>query len=596
MFTEGFSDPFFTGLATGGASAGGFPIAINGQGYLIDLTAGPSRTALSVVKDRKDGSGTNDQTLQPSDVMRRVRDSWHQGDAQSSGDRETSLPYRYLTSKGINVWDKWQMSLLHDVTTKVAVTSSNPWVGVVNGSLAVVDGTNLRWYADETAAAVTVALGSSAVSVTTSGGTIYIALANGTIVSASAGGTPTTFATLANVGFVLWAKDFLIASANNVLYNVTTGTPVVIRTHPLTAFRWVAGADGPSCIYLLGGAGDQWLVHRVTVDESGTVLTPPIVAAPLPDGEFGKSLGSYMGFLFVGTDKGYRFGIPSTGGDVSLGPLVETPNAVRCFEGQGRFVWYGLSNYVTGSTGLGRADLTVFTDPLAPASAPDLTVDGVVGDVTAVATWLGRTVFAVAAAGVYIEADALVPSGYLVESDITYGIPDVKNGHYALVRTEPLQGTVTLDLAYDSGSYRQVTAMAVQGDTTSGNAYLQGVQFGKVSARLTLNRSATDSTKGPVVTRWEIRSDPVTGHGSQWNIPVQISSDIEINGARIPGRDADTDREALISLVGSGAIVVYREGRLSWQVNLVDYVWKPMQQNSRGAFEGTLTLLAREVK
>lgn len=593
-----FSDPFNTGLAAGGAEAGGYPIAINGKGYQLDILAGPQRQAISVTRDKPQNNAidsTSEQTLLPGDVWRRVRDSWHQGDAQVSGDRETSLPYRFASSKGVDVWDKWHLSLLPDVTQKVAVTDANPWVGVVDGQLAVVEGTNLRWYADAGASAVTRTLSSAAVSVTQAGGAIYIALAGGTIVSCAAGGTPTTFATLASVSFIGWFKDFLVAAAGNVLYNVTTGTPVTIRTHPLSAFRWVAGAEGLSCIYLLGGAGDSWVIHRLTIDESGTVLNPPIVSSMLPDGEYGKSLGSYMGYLFVGTTKGVRFGVPQSTGDVTLGPLIETAQPVRCFEGQGRFVWFGLSNYTTNATGLGRMDLTTFTEPLAPASASDLTVDGSTADVTAVATWLGKTVFAVASLGVYIESANLVPTGYLFESDITFGVPDPKNGHYAIVRTDALDGTVTLDFSYDGSSYRNVAAVTTPGSTSSGNSFLNGQQFGSLTAKLTLARSTLDTTKGPVVTRWEVRAEPVTGRGSQWNIPVIISSEYQIGDAAL-SRNPDDDREELIALVGSGAIVTYREGRLSWQVNLVDYVWKPTHTDQQGAYLGTLTLLAREVK
>lgn len=586
--------PFNSGLASGGSEAAGFPVAVDGVGYMVDMMAQPQRQPINVVKERKDSSGPNDSSLLPTDIWRRVRESWHQGNAQTAGDRETSLPYRFNSSRGVDVWSKWELGLLPDTTLKVSGSSSTPWVNVVDGSLCVVEGTNLRWYASIGAAAVSYTLTSAAVSVTQSGSAVYIALAGGTIVTATPGNNVSAFATLANVSYVGYFKDFIVAAANNVLYNVTSGTPVTIRTHPLSTFRWVDGAEGPTCIYLLGGSGDRWVVHRLSVDESGTVLNPPIVAAPIPDGEVGSGLGSYMGYLFVGTSAGLRFGVPQSTGDVSFGPLIETTYPVRCFEGQGRFVWFGLSNFDTGVTGLGRVDLTTFTEPLAPAAASDLAA-AITGEVTSVTTWLDYRVFAVAGAGIYIESTNKVASGYLIESDITFGVPDTKNGHYAILRTKPMTGTATLDFSYDDGSYRTAATVSNLGEMDSGNSFLNGAQFSKLTARLTMTRSATDPTKGPSITRWEVRADAVTGNASQWNIPILIASQYDVDGSVIQ-RNPDEDRERLISLVGSGRIVTYREGNLSWSVNLVDYLWRPTHTNRQGSYEGTLTLLAREVK
>ncbi len=597
-FAGDFPLPFSLSTTPEDPSAAGYPVSIDGIGYVLDMMAEPSRTAIKVVQSRQSvyAQVMSDSLLLPPEVWRRSRESWHQGDHQTNGDREDSLPYRFSSSRGVNVWNKWKLSLLHDTTSKVATTGSAPWVGVIAGQLCVVEGTNLRWYANAGAAAVSYVLTSAAVSVTQNGRAVFIALAGGNVVTAVPGADVTAFATLASVSLVAYVKDFLVAAAGNVLYDITTGTPTAIRTHPITQFTWVAATEGLSCIYLLGGAGDSWVIHRLTVADTGASLNPPIVSAMLPDGETGYSLGSYMGYLFVGTSKGLRFGISQANGDVTLGPLITTTSPVRCFEGQDRYVWYGLTNVDGTSTGLGRVDLTTFTEPLAPASATDLMAP-VQGDVTAVTTWLGKTVFAVAGQAVYIEADTLVASGWLVESDIAFGIPDQKIAHYSRLRTEPMNGDVHLYFAYDGSATLVDTARVTDVNATdSGNSYLDGVTFGKVSAKLVLDRSTTDATKGPVVTRWEIRCEPVTGKGSEWNLPVIIADELEVNGLRTM-RDVDEDVSTLIGLVESGKVVSYREGSLAWQVHMVDYVFKPLMKSTvRNGFQGTLTLLAREVK
>jgi hypothetical protein len=595
--TRFFDEPFFYSEVAESDEASLYPISLNGVGYLLDFMEGPTRTAMKVVQNRQSAytSTPVDALLLPPEVWRRSRESWHQGDHQIAGDRQDSLPYRFNTSRGVNVWNKWQVSLLNDTTAKVSTPGATPWVSVVNGSLAVTDGTSLKWYASLGATVVPYTLPATILSSTQNGRAVYMALSNGTIYQSLPGATPTLFLSLANVSLVAYVKDFLLAVAGNVLNDVTTGTAVVVRTHPIPQFTWVDAAEGLSCIYLLGGVGDKWVVHRVNVQSTGAGLDPPIVAAMLPDGEIGYSLGSYMGYLFVGTDKGLRFGIPQSDGSLTLGPLITTTSPVRCFEGQGRYVWFGLTNIDATNTGLGRVDLTTFTENLAPASASDLMAP-VQGNVTSVTTWLGYTVFAVAGQSVYIQSDNLVPSGYVIESDITFGIPDTKIAHYARLRSQVMVGDAHLDLQFDdSGQWIDAADISAAGSLDSGNSYLFGQQFGKAIARLRLNRSAVP-TLGPTVTRWELRTEPVTGKGGEWNIPIIIADEVEVHGM-MRSRNVDVDIATLVGLAETGVVVSYREGALAWQIHVVDYIFKPQRQSTvNNGFQGTLTLLAREVK
>lgn len=576
-----------------------YPISLNGVGYMLDFLAEPSRTSVDVVQTRVNTFEETSQAeglLLPPEVWRRARESWHQGDKQTAGDRADSLPYRWNTSRGVDPFTKWQVSLLKDTTQKVAVTGTAPFCQVVNGWLAVVDGTSLKWYQTAVSSAVSETLPAAAVSVTSNGATLFIALADGTIRKSTPGVASTSYATLANVSLIAYAKEFLIAAANNVLYTLdAAGASTTVRTHPLTTYRWVAVAEGPAHIYLLGGQGDAWSVVRCGITTAGTALDVPVSAAPLPDGETGYSLGSYMGYLFVGTDQGMRFGAPDGTGNVNLGPLIATSSPVRCFEGQGRWVWFGLTNVDGTATGLGRVDLTTFTETLAPASASDLMASGQ-GNVTSVTTWLGKRVFTVAQLGCYVESDNLVSSGYLVESDLNFSIPDTKIAHYARLRCKPLTGgQARLELSYDDGAWVDVASVIDVGDDDSDNSYLDGKRFGKVAARIRLLRDATDATKGPTVTRWEMRCEPVTGKGSEWVLPIVIADEVEVDGV-MQARDVDADLAALIGLAQSGQVVIYREGVNAYQVHVVKYQHKAMRRSRGSGFQGTLTLLVREVK
>ena len=137
---------------------------------------------------------------------------------------------------------------------------------------------------------------------------------------------------------VLWSKDRLYTTSANQLYEVTSGTPALVYTHPQTAYRWTDGTDAPDGTYFLGGAGDKYQVHRLIVDDSGTLLTPT-VAVTLPDGEIGYCISEYLGFIFIGNMSGIRMALLNNG-LLTLGALIETNSPVYDFEGQNQFVWY----------------------------------------------------------------------------------------------------------------------------------------------------------------------------------------------------------------------------------------------------------------
>jgi hypothetical protein len=157
-------------------------------------------------------------------------------------------------------------------------------------------------------------------------------------------------------------------------------------------------------------------------------------------------------------------------------------------------------------------------------------------------------------------------------------------------------GDAHLDLQFDdSGQWIDAADISAAGSLDSGNSYLFGQQFGKAIARLRLNRSAVP-TLGPTVTRWELRTEPVTGKGGEWNIPIIIADEVEVHGM-MRSRNVDVDIATLVGLAETGVVVSYREGALAWQIHVVDYIFKPQRQSTvNNGFQGTLTLLAREVK
>jgi hypothetical protein len=377
----------------------------------------------------------------------------------------------------------------------------------------------------------------------------------------------------------------------------------------------VDACSGPSAIYVLGGSGDRWVVHRLGIKEDGTGLNPAIVAAELPDGEIGYSISEYLGFVFIGTDKGVRMAQPDANGDLLLGAVIPTVEPVRCFEGQDRFVWYGISSmdpgYVATNNdqadvfptapvpGLGRLDLTTFTTTnLTPAFANDIAAwDEVAANVTSVVTWQGKRVFAVQGAGIFYEGVDLVPGGWLTQGSMSFSVEDLKAALYMQVKWIPdCAGLLYLDLAFDSSPYGRYARLALTPNSIrSDNLNLAGTKFSRVNLRFVMLRCSLNNAKGPIPTRWEFRAFAVKGKASRWDVPLIIADDVDINGM-IESRNPTADKNALLSLIQDGTVFQYQESGQSYQVLARDFIWQPERLSTTGnGWQGTFLIVLEEV-
>ena len=415
---------------------------------------------------------------------------------------------------------------------------------------------------------------------------------------------------------ISWEKDYLLCGHQNVLKWVKNNNQTTtIYTHPDADFRWVGAAEGSQAIYLLGGTGDKWVVHKVTIKDDGTGLNPAIVAAQLPDGEVGYSIDSYLGFVFIGTDKGVRMAQADANGDLTLGAILPTTAPVRCFEGQDRFVWYGISSMDPGYVpvnndqadvfpsapvpGLGRMDLTTFTTTnLTPAYANDIAAWGeVAANVTSVKTFLNKRVFAVAGAGVFYETDNKVPAGWLTQGIMSFSVEDLKAALYMQVKWVPdCAGRLFLDLSFDSTPYSRYARLNVSGSSIrSDNINLYGTKFSRVNARFVMSRCPLDNTKAPIPTRWELRAFPVKGKASRWDVPVILADDVDINGM-VETRNPLEDKNALLRLIQDGLVFQYQESGQAYQVLARDFVWQPERLSTTGnGWQGTFLITLEEV-
>lgn len=606
-------DPFYTGHGAPAEEEVGLPYAVDGRGFILDYSQHMSiyhryqRQSIQLLNSQQASSG-GDQALIAPEVWRRSIEGWNQGTGQRRYDRDTSLPFRSFDSQGVDPWDPWNLSLLRETGKIQAVGAGRLMMTTVGpGNLVAIKGTDLYWWVDLTSAPTHVTTGSTIVDACSDGVNLYTIDNTGAVLKWTAPGSNTAFVTVTgtdpNRPLLRYVKGFLIAAAGPKLWDITAGSAAAIYTHPLASFTWRDACDGPGFVYLVGGVGDRWGVYAMPPKTDASSFDPPINAAPIPDGESAYAIGSYMNYVLIGTSGGWRFGIPDSSGQVSFGRLIEADQPVRCFEGQGRFVWYGLSQSPGAgerNSGLARADLSVFVDTLAPATAPDLECPVEVGNVVAVTTFYpagggeGFRVFAVAGAGIFAEKQTKVVSGWLDQGSIAFNSSDQKMGLYAQVYHDPLIGSVGLDIAYDGQDWFEIGSNENTGSTDMGHAKIAH-SFVQAKLRYRLNRDPVSTQQGPTLTRVEFRALPTSPNASEWRLPLIIREQIDYNGVT-QERNVSEDKALLYGLVNDRRPFTMREYDQQYEVHATDYLFlgEAPTQDGRDV-RGVFVLIVREV-
>lgn len=589
-----------------------FDVGLNGRGYMLDLAMDVdgfrgtrfSRKSVSVLRDQSDvGETPGENSLNRQDFWRRTQESWHHGSGQANLDRSNSDSARFHTSKGVDVWTQWQLSLLNDTTKVLTSANTNLRLTACGTTLYLSDGNSLKFTADIAAgpAVFTTVTGTPASAcawVTTDGYNVYAAYGTDVWHTTRGAAAATSFATgFGTINCLGYVKGRLMVAAANSIFNVTTSgaAPTALLAHANSDFAWVGFAEGPGFIYAAGYSGTRSLIYKITIQPDGTSLTTPSVAGELPTGETVQSVKGYSGLLLVGTSLGVRVATISASGDLTFGPLIPTTSAVLNFEPQDRFVWYGLTNYDSTSTGLGRLDLSVFTDPLAPARASDLmaTTQGAVLSISSYGT---RRVFTVSGQGVYLESTSKVASGSLSTGKIAFGIGDDKVAMYLDLRTQPLLGTVGTAISAGGSTAIALDTFNATGATKPDspiNVQQQRAEFFELT--LTLNRDGTP-TLGPTVNRYTLRAYPAPNRSQQIVVPVLLHGRVQDRLGSEFAMNVLAERRAIDALLRSQALVSYQEGQESFVVRVDDVTWIPVKPSSDSkTFDGTLVMYLREV-
>jgi len=602
LFSSLFSTPY--GEQSGGGTIDAVPheveVALGGHPYMIDWKAEiPLRhQSIPLLRQQQDTSEIpGEQSLNPEGLWRRVGESWHVGAGQQKFDRKDSDPHRFRSSKGFDIWsNKWKLTLLDDVDRKrTATADTNRYLAVAGSFLYTSEGQTLVRTADITPdnptwttitggpAADIVSMCSNGYYTWVSYGASGIYRTNHTITTLASHVTGVAAGTIID-----YVKNRIMAAAGPSVYDITSiavggsaALPAALFTHGNIDWKWVGFAQSQSHIFLAGYSGDKSLIYKTEIKADGTALDVPTVAGNLPDGEVVYTIYGYLGrFLAIGTSKGFRLAVVSADGGLTIGNLIETPQEVRCFEGQEEFIWFGHSTVPAFSTddavssGLGRMSTSQFSniDSLTPAYASDIFTQEYSGDVLAVVTFQNRLVFTISGGSIFAqETGNACAKGYLKTGMISYGIGDYKTALYLDIFMADNNGvynstvgaTLTADnyISEDLGSYPTTSPLPT---------FLLNEQIGReYEFMITLASEGENVANG--ILSWLVRVQPRPPITNLIFATVLISPRQESLQDVVLDYNTDTELEFIESLNEDKPIVVWQENTNTYSVILEDF-------------------------
>lgn len=575
-----------------------YQVSLAGRGYMVRTDTNEFLwQSMDYMREQQDsGEKAGEGTLSNSDQWRRSVRSWHLGAGQSRADEEDSSPFRFLSSKGVDPWTKWAVSLLPDTELVIAGAATPSSMVVCDGRLFYQAGAVISVSDDGVTWNVLTTLSNSATTrMATDGSSLYIGTSNGEITKVTSLGVSSTAFTLANTEALAFSKGRLWAAVANVLYFMTPGAgPTAHLTVPWTDWRWSAICEGSRATYAAGNIGDRSEIYRIPIKADGTGLDAGTVAASLPDGELVTALVEYLGYIMIGTTKGARFAAADNNGDLTYGPLIPTPEPVYAFEPQDRFVWFGWSNYDALSTGIGRLDLSLFTAPLTPAFASDLMWTGQ-GTVRSIVTFNDERYFVVAGVGVAATSGTLVASGEVILSEVTFDLDDDKVVSSLDVRHDPLSGSVQFALSVNETGFGVVAESSRLGTTKPpAPMAINPISGHRFSVRMTLIPNETYDA-GPVVRSFILFGHPQPTRGEIFILPLEIAEQVELDGAYIPYNPPE-EVSFLRGLVKRGNPVTLQIGSEAFNVYPANYRWVPYRQTQdKSGWSGHCVMELREV-
>ena len=381
---------------------------------------------------------------------------------------------------------------------------------------------------------------------------------------------------------VFYAKDRLWAvDQAGVWYQLApnpTAPPVAIAAGD----KVFTAADGWDSIWTLTDTpgpvliGNGPRIYAVTLDPStGAVpaMSGPVQVAELPPGEAIRGLGYHLGFLAINTTAGIRVGVVSEAGQVTYGPLLvewtSPPASASTIARRGSSV------IVAGNASLYQIDLSQQVGDgleFGYAKMPDPYTDFAItsshfyGAFTfngTLVAWAGRPLGGPPNGQLKHEGANLAASGFLQTGFLRFDTLEPKAFRTVRVRIGGDGGTVTVYRVMADGSEVSLYTFDVLASTEDEITLGMDTPTEMVGLKFVLTRSATDTTKGPILRGYQLRALPAPKRQRLIRLPLMLM-DVERRGTtRSTGYEGSAwDRlSALEDMEQSGGVFQFQDFR-----------------------------------
>lgn len=601
LFSSLFSTPYFQGAGSTTEAPFIVDCAIGGHGYMIDWSADPAlrHVSIPILRQQQDTSESpGEQSINSEGLWRRFGESWHFGAGQERMDRKESNPFRFRASQGVDVWDKWELSLLKETLLLDPDSASDQKLAVAGDTLYYSQADVLKFVTTLSGSATTVtSIPSTIRSMASDGFHVWTAHGTDGVWRTNRGDAASTNHVIGSMESIAYVKNRVMGINEQTIYDITAeavgaGGPVPtgLFTHGNSDWQWVGFAESQGFIYVAGFSGDKSLIYSITITQDGAALGQPTVAGSLPDGETIASVYGYLGrFLAVGTNKGFRLALVSEGGGLTIGGLITTPAPVLCFEGQDRFIWFGYANFdgITSinASGLGRLSTGEFSDidNFVPAYASDLMVDNETSQITGIVTYEGRRVFAVDGAGIYTEhEDNYVATAALDSGTISYGITEPKTAFFVDLQVDANETTdtaITVMLSVDGSDFVGIGTFRADNMQTFNAGESVGNEF---ELRLVFGADMTTPSLAPSILSWLLRSQPRPLVTNLIFVTIILAPAVENLQDGWIDYDTEAELQYLEGINQLKSVVTFQRNRRLYSVVLDDY-----EVNVKRLVEGT---------
>ena len=504
--------------------------------------------------------------------------SWHRGAGVLFYDGDAADQYRFGSSANVDVWTQGQITLLKE-TAEIRSSGATMLETCDTGFWMVDASRDLYLYNGTTFTAVT-GVTSDVYDIATDGQNVVVATANGVWEVAESTLTATKLYNAPGSGWtphhIELVKSRIMVAAqvtDTFPYRVfefgrdpaTPPTNVSINTDSRYASKSVvtfsAITETTGAILVAINTGNRSKVLSFTVDNSpsgNAALLDPIIVAEFPSGELVNELRGYLStYVIAATTKGLRVAEETANGlGFTYGPIT-IPGNISDVSFNGEYIYATRSDEFLGVKGLWRVHLGTQVDSTY-AYAADLSIATGTPVAATVLGTTGRMVIATSAKIFAESATVLATTGYVNSGYVRFGTTEKKQPVSFAVHSGTAYGTLGVTVQSNDGdnvTFESIPQDRVLNIPLSSNM-LPDTQFQVVT---TLTRDSSDTTKGPMVEEWQLRSLPAPLRSRTITIPLMCYSEERDSLGNVRASDPWIRLRSLEQLEQSGGACLFQD-------------------------------------